>query len=127
VVETTLDPVAWLSEHLEEADADLLRELVRTFVQTLMSAQADAMCGAPYGERSTERTNRRNGYRAREFDTRVGTMELLVPKLRSGSYFPDWLVEPRRRAERARLFAVTKQRVDQLGCQDAHLPLHKAP
>jgi putative transposase len=101
VVEPTLDPVVWLRKHLEQADTDLLREMVRTFVQALMSAEADAICGAPYGERSEERTNRRNGYRERDFDTRTGTMELQIPKLRSGSYFPDWLVERRRRAERA--------------------------
>ncbi len=101
MVEPTLDPVVWLRKHLEEADTDLLREMVRTFVQMLMSAEADAICGAPYGERSEERTNRRNGYRERDFDTRAGTMELSIPKLRSGSYFPDWLLERRRRAERA--------------------------
>ncbi len=101
MVEATMDPLGWLSKHLEEADTDLLREMVRTFIQHLMSAQADAICGAPYGERSSDRVNRRNGYRERQFDTRTGTIELLVPKLRSGSYFPDWLVEPRRRTERA--------------------------
>ena len=66
-----------------------------------MSAEADAICGAPYGERSAERTNSRNGYRTRDFDTRTGTMEVAIPKLREGSYFPDWLLERRRRAERA--------------------------
>jgi transposase-like protein len=66
-----------------------------------MSAEADAVCGAGYGERSPERSNVRNGYRPREFDTRAGTLELAVPKLRTGSYFPDWLLERRRRAERA--------------------------
>jgi transposase-like protein len=96
-----LDPLAWLSKHLEEADTDLLREMVRTFIQHLMSTETDAICGASYGERSPERVNRRNGYRERTLDTRAGTIDLLVPKLRSGSYFPDWLVEPRRRAERA--------------------------
>jgi transposase-like protein len=101
VVEPTLDPVAWLRKHLEQADTDLLREMVRTFAQALMSAEADAICGAPYGERSEERTNRRNGYRERDFDTRAGTMALQIPKLRTGSYFPDWLVDRRRRAERA--------------------------
>jgi putative transposase len=75
--------------------------MVHTFIQHLMSAEADAMCGASYGERSPERVNRRNGYRERTLDTRAGTIDLLVPKLRSGRYFPDWLVEPRRRAERA--------------------------
>ncbi|MFL5797040.1 MAG: IS256 family transposase [Actinomycetota bacterium] len=101
MVEPTVDPLVWLGKHLEEADTDLLREMLRTFIQHLMSAQADAICGAPYGERSSERVNQRNGYRQRPFDTRAGTIDLLVPKLRSGSYFPDWLVEPRRRAERA--------------------------
>jgi len=68
-------------------------------VNTLMSAEADAICGAPYGASSPERTNVRNGYRPREFDTRTGTLELAIPKPRSGSYFPDWLLERRRRAE----------------------------
>ncbi|GIU99469.1 MAG: transposase for insertion sequence element IS1081 [Actinomycetota bacterium] len=101
MVEPTLDPVVWLRKYLEEADPDLLREIVRTFVQALMSAEADAICGAPYGERSEERTNRRNGYRERDWDTRAGTIELRIPKLRSGSYFPEWLLERHRRAERA--------------------------
>jgi len=75
--------------------------MLTTFINTLMSAEADAVCGAGYGERSSERTNIRNGYRHREFDTRAGTLEVAIPKLRSGSYFPDWLLERRRRAERA--------------------------
>jgi transposase-like protein len=66
-----------------------------------MSAEADAVCGAGYGERSEARINIRNGYRPREFDTRAGTLEVAIPKLRSGSYFPDWLLERRRRAETA--------------------------
>ena len=64
-------------------------------------AEADAVCGAPYGESSPERTNTRNGCRHREFDTRIGTLDVAIPKLREGSYFPDWLLERRRRAERA--------------------------
>lgn len=99
MVEPTMDPVVWLRKQLEVADVDLLREMVATFVQALMGAEADALCGAPYGERSVDRVNRRNGYRERDFDTRAGTIELLVPKLRQGSYFPSWLLEPRRRAE----------------------------
>ena len=75
--------------------------LLKTFVQALMGAEADAICGAPYGARSDERVNSRNGYRPREWDTRVGTMELAIPKLREGSYYPDWLLERRKRAERA--------------------------
>jgi len=101
VVELRMDPVSWLRKQLEVADVDLLREMVRSFAETLMSAEADAMCGATYGERSDDRVNRRNGYRERDFDTRVGTVELRVPKLRQGSYYPDWLLERRRRAERA--------------------------
>lgn len=101
MVATTMDPLEWLRKQLEEADADLLREMVRTFVQALMSAEADAVCGAAYGERSEERVNRRNGYRPRRWDTRVGTIDLQIPKLRRGSYFPSWLLDPRRRSERA--------------------------
>jgi putative transposase len=101
VVTPTMEPLAWLRKQLETADVDLLREMLATFIATLMGAEADAMCGAPYGERSADRVNSRNGYRSRPFDTRAGTIDLAVPKLRTGSDFPDWLVEPRRRAERA--------------------------
>ena len=101
MVESTMEPLAWLRKQLETADVDLLREMVGTFVQALMGAEADAICGAPYGERSPERVNQRNGYRERDFDTRAGTIALEVPKLRTGSYFPGWLLERRRRAERA--------------------------
>src|SRR3954465_14581319 len=75
--------------------------MITTFVQALMGAEADAVCGAEYGVRSDERTNTRNGFRRREWDTRAGTIELAIPKLRSGSYFPDLLLERRRRAEAA--------------------------
>jgi putative transposase len=101
VVELRMDPLTWLRKQVETADVDLLREMVRAFAETLMSADADAMCGAPYGERSEDRVNRRNGYRDRDFDTRAGTIELRVPKLRQGTYYPEWLFERRRRAERA--------------------------
>ena len=72
------------------------------------SAEASAACGAAYNERSEERTNSRNGYRRRPWDTRAGSIDLAVPKLREGSYFPDWLLAPRRRAEQA-LVAVIGQ------------------
>ncbi|WP_088312862.1 IS256 family transposase [Kineosporia sp. R_H_3] len=90
-----------IREKLSDASLDLLRELLSTFIDTLMSAEADALCGAPYGQPSPERTNTRNGYRHRDFDTRVGTLDVAIPKLRSGSYFPDWLLERRTRAEAA--------------------------
>jgi putative transposase len=97
----SIDPAVVLAEHLERAEPDLIRSLVKTFVQALMGADVDALCGAPYGVSSPDRTSSRNGYRPREWDTRVGTIELGIPKLRSGSYFPDWLLQRRRRAERA--------------------------
>lgn len=91
----------WLRKQLEGADADLLRAMLERVVAVLMSAEADALCGAGYGERHPERSNRRNGYRERAWDTRLGTMALQIPRLRQGSYFPEWLLEPRRRAEQA--------------------------
>jgi putative transposase len=97
----SIDLSGWLSEQLGEASPDLLRQMITTFVAALMGAEADAVCGAEYGVRSEERTNTRNGYRHREWDTRAGTIDVAIPKLRSGSYFPDWLLERRRRAEAA--------------------------
>jgi transposase-like protein len=73
-----------------------------------MAAEASAVCGAPYRQPSTDRVNRRNGYRERRWDTRAGTINLAIPKLRKGSYFPDWLLAPRRRAERALMQVVTE-------------------
>lgn len=101
MVTTSIETLAWLREQVEQADSDLLREMVRTFTEALMDAEATALCNAEYRERTPERTNARNGHRSRRWDTRVGTMAVAIPKLRKGSYFPDWLVEPRRRAERA--------------------------
>ena len=101
MVEHTMDVTDWLRKQLEETSPDLLRAMVKEFAEALMSADADAVCGAGYGERTPERVNRRNGYRERDWDTRVGSIELAVPKLREGSYFPDWLLQPRRRAEQA--------------------------
>ena len=101
MVEHTMDMSSWLRKQLEEASPDLLRAMVKDFAEALMSVDADAVCGGDYGERSPERVNRRNGYRERDWDTRVGSIELAVPKLREGSYFPDWLLQPRRRAEQA--------------------------
>jgi putative transposase len=118
----SVDPGRFLREQLEPASPDLLREMVKTFADALMSAEADAVCGAPYGVRSDERVNSRNGYRARQWDTRAGTVELAIPKLRTGSYFPDWLLAHRRRAEQALvsvvatsyLLGVSTRRVEKL-------------
>jgi putative transposase len=98
---SSIDPAQFLEEQLAAASPDLLRQLLATFINTLMSAEADAICGAPYGQQSPDRSNVRNGYRHRDFDTRAGTIDVAIPKLRSGSYFPDWLLERRRRAEAA--------------------------
>jgi putative transposase len=75
--------------------------MLQAFAEALMSADADAVCGAGYGQRNPDRTNTRNGYRRRGWDTRAGSIDLAIPKLREGSYFPDWLLERRRRAESA--------------------------
>ena len=101
VTKDNMDRLTWLRKVLAEGDIDLMCEMLRVFAEELMGAEADALCGAAYGERSDERVNRRNGYRERELDTRVGTIALSVPKLREGTYYPDWLLENRRRAERA--------------------------
>ena len=98
---TSMDPWAWFRNQLETAEPDRLREMLKTFTGMLMNAEVDALCGAEYGERTPERTNSRNGYRERDWDTRAGTIELAIPKLRTGSYFPDWLLERRRRSEQA--------------------------
>src|SRR3954464_3127412 len=121
-VNPSIDPARMLEEQLAQASPDLLRSLLGTFIETLLSADADAVCGAAYGTSSPERTNRRNGYRHRELDTRVGTLDVAVPKLREGSYFPDWLLERRRRAEAALtsvvatcyLLGVSTRRMDRL-------------
>src|SRR5687768_3616916 len=69
-VSPSIDPARLLEEQLARASPDLLRELLQNFINTLLSAEADAVCGAEYGTTSPERTNRRNGYRQRDFDTR---------------------------------------------------------
>ena len=82
------------------ADADLLREMIQYLAQRMMDMDVEGLCAAAYGERSPERTNSRNGYRDRAWETRAGAVDLKIPKLRSGSYFPGFL-EPRRTAEKA--------------------------
>ncbi len=117
-----MDALEWLRKHLEGDGNDLLREMVREFAERLMAAEVDVLCGAGYGEVTAERVNSRNGYRQRRWDTRVGTIDLPVPKLRQGSYFPDWLLDARRRAEKALvsvvadcyLRGVSTRRVDKL-------------
>ena len=84
----------------KSSDADLLREMIGFTAQRLMALEVEGLTGAAPGERSPERINQRNGYRDRVWETRAGTIELHIPKLRKGSYFPAFL-EPRRMAEKA--------------------------
>src|SRR5579875_3440059 len=96
----TDDKVA-LRELLEKgSDASFLREMISFAAERLMALESDTLCGAGHGERSEGRTNQRNGYRDRDWHTRAGTVELRIPRLRHGSYFPAFL-EPRRMAEKA--------------------------
>jgi putative transposase len=113
-VPTTIDAAAWLGKYLEGADGDgdLLRTMLGSFAEALMSAQASMQCGAAYGERSDERENSRNGYRLRPWDTRAGTIELAIPKLRRGTYSPEFLLQPRRRAEQALVAVVCQAYVE---------------
>jgi len=119
---TSIDPARFLHEQLAQASPDLMRDLLSTFIDALLSAEADAVCGAGWGQSSPDRVNRRNGYRHRDLDTRVGTIDVAVPKLRSGSYFPEWLLTRRRRAEAALtsvvatcyLLGVSTRRMDKL-------------
>src|SRR5512147_115747 len=105
----------------DEDGTDLVRDSLRWLVQQLMEGEVSELIGAAHGERSEDRATWRNGYRPRRWDTRAGELELRIPKLRRGSYFPSFL-EPRRRSEQA-LLAVVQQayvcgvstrRVDQL-------------
>jgi len=121
----SVDPGQLLEQHLADASPDLWPQMIASLANAMMSAQADQVCGAGYGQRSGERVNRRNGYRSREWDTRVGAVELAMPKLREGSYFPDWLLTHRRRAEQALvtvvatayLLGVSTRRVERLAEQ----------
>jgi putative transposase len=101
-----VDPAGLLGEALAEASPDLMRSLLQTIINALLSADADAVVGAEWGRPSPSRTTQRNGYRHRDLDTRVGTVDVAVPKLRKGTYFPEWLLERRKRAESALITVV---------------------
>jgi len=111
MAEEKMASVEALFKAVDGAAPDLLRELLEVMVSRLMSAEVDGLCGAAYGERSATRVNVRNGYRPRPWDTRLGTIALPIPKLRHGTYFPTWLLEPRRRAERALVAVVAESYV----------------
>lgn len=101
-----VDPARLLGEVLAEASPDLMRSLLQTMINALLCADADAVVGAEYGRPTPGRTAQRNGYRHRDLDTRVGTIDVAIPKLRKGTYFPEWLLERRKRAETALITVV---------------------
>jgi transposase-like protein len=117
-----INPGRLLGQALSDASPDLMRHLLSTVINALLSADADAVCGAEYGVASPERVNSRNGYRHRDLDTRAGTIDVAIPRLRQGSYFPEWLLERRKRAEAALvsvvatcyLLGVSTRRMDKL-------------
>ena len=96
----TEDKIALRTLLEKGSDATFLREMIGFAAQRLMELETEGLCGAGHGERHPERRNQRNGYRDRDWETRAGTVELRIPKLRKGSYFPAFL-EPRRLAEKA--------------------------
>lgn len=96
-----VDPATVLGEALSDASPDLMRHLLQTMINALLSADADAVVGAEWGQPSPDRLTHRNGYRHRDLDTRAGTIDVAIPKLRSGTYFPEWLLERRKRSEAA--------------------------
>jgi putative transposase len=112
---------AYFEQTLASASPDVLREMIRGFAQKMMDADVEVACNAGYGEVTADRVNSRNGYRRREWDTRAGTVELAIPRLRQGSYFPEFLTH-RRRAEKALasvvatsyLLGVSTRRVEKL-------------
>ena len=107
MAKNSMDLLELLRKRGVEGDVDFLREALQVLVEGIMDAEVSAQIGAQHGERNPDRITHRNGYRNRDWDTRVGTMELRIPKLREGSYFPS-LLEPRRRSEKA-LLAVIQQ------------------
>jgi len=111
VVKESVDLLELLRKQTDGADLDFLREAVAVLARAVMEAEVSEQIGATHGERSETRLTRRNGYRPRRWDTRVGTIELEIPKLREGSYFPS-LLEPRRRSERALVSVVTQAYVE---------------
>lgn len=100
-----------VSKVLADEHGDWLREAVAFLADALMEAEVEGLCGAGYRERSPERVNQRNGYRPRSLNTRVGEVELAIPKLRQGSYFPSFL-EPRKVSEQALVACVQEAYVN---------------
>jgi putative transposase len=101
-----VDPATVLGEALSDASPDLMGHLLQTMIHALLSAGADVVVGAESWRSSPDRVTHRNGYRHRELDTWVGMIDDAVPKLRQGTYFPEWLLERRKRSEAALITVV---------------------
>lgn len=108
----TIPTLQWLSNQIEKLDTDLLRQMMKLIAEFMMGLDADQRCGAAFGQKSDQRVNHRNGYRQRRWDTRLGTIPLELPRLRKSSYFPEWLLAPRRRAEKALVQVVSESYVN---------------
>ena len=101
-----IDPAGLLGQALSQASPDLMRSLLQHVIHALLSADADTVRGAQWGQQDPQRHARRNRYRYRPLDTRVGTIDVAIPKLRSGTYFPEWLLQRRKRCESALITVV---------------------
>ena len=99
-------PGTQYGQTLASASPDLLREMIKGFASKMMDAEVEEVCGPADREVSPDRVNCHNGYRRRDWDTRAGTIGMAIPKLRQGTYYPGWLLERHRRAERALAAAV---------------------
>jgi len=111
MAKNSMDLLELLRKRGRDGDVDFLREALQALVEGIMDAEVSAQIRAQHGERNPDRVTHRNGYRSRDWDTRVGTMELRIPKIREGSYFPS-LLEPRRRSEKALLSVVQQAYVE---------------
>ena len=117
-----IDPAGMLGEALSQASPDLMRSLLQHVINALLSADADAVCGAQWGQQDPQRQAQRNGYRYRPLDTRVGTIDVAIPKLRSGTYFPEWLLQRRKRCETALITGLSKSQVSRMAADlDEHV------
>ena len=112
MAEKIIPGLNWLRNQIEQIDCDLLAQMLKAVAEFLMSLEADQLCGAEFGKKSPERVNQRNGYRQRRWDTRAGSIGLELPRLGKGSYFPQWLLTPRRRAEKALVQIVSESYIN---------------
>ena len=103
-----IEPAGMLGHALSQASPDLMRSLLQHVIHALLSVEADTVCGAQWGQQDPQRHTRRNGYRYRPLDTRVGTIDVAIPKLRSGTSFPEWLLQRRKLCDSALITVVAR-------------------